>query len=141
MYNIKNILDDINLYSSVDKNQKSIIFLDELFNSTNIVEGVAASYSICNMLSTIPTNLTVFATHFLYLCKLAKTKKYINYKFEAECTTVDNKLNIYFPYKIKKGISNQYIALEILKLNNFNEKIINDAINIKEKIMSLKKKK
>lgn len=139
MYNIKNILDDISLHSSLDKSQKSIIFLDELFNSTNIVEGVAASYSICDMLSTIPTNLTVFATHFLYLCKLAKTKKYINYKFEAECTTVDDKLNIYFPYKIKKGISNQYIALEILKLNNFNKKIIDDAIIIKEKIMSLKK--
>jgi DNA mismatch repair ATPase MutS len=131
MYNIKNIIDDIKL------NNNSIIFLDELFNSTNIIEGISASYSICDMLSQIPTNLTIFATHFLYLCKLSKNKKYKNYKFEAFCTDDD----IIFPYKLKKGISSQYIALEILKKNNFDEEIINNSINIKNKILSKCKKK
>ncbi len=125
MYNIKNIIDDIKV------NNNSIIFLDEMFNSTNIIEGISASYSICDMLSRIPTNLTIFATHFLYLCKLSKNKKYKNYKFDAIC----NNNNIIFPYKLKKGISSQYIALEILKNNNFDEEIINNSINIKNKIL------
>jgi DNA mismatch repair ATPase MutS len=127
MYNIKMILDDIR-----NNKNNSIVFLDELFNSTNIVEGVAASYSICDMLSKIPSNLTIFATHFLYLCKLSENNKYKNYKFEAICS--EN--NIVFPYKLKKGISSQYIALEILKNNNFDEEIINNSINIKNKILS-----
>ncbi len=125
MFNIKSIIDD------VKTTKKSIVFLDEMFNSTNIIEGVSASYSICDMLSQIPTNLTVFATHFLYLCNLSKKKKYKNYKFEAIC----NNNEIIFPYKLKKGISSQYIALEILKNNNFDEKIINNSIKIKNKIL------
>ena len=41
----------------------------------------------------------------------------------------DKSDNIIYPYKIKKGVSNQFIALELLKLNNFDEDIIDLAIN------------
>lgn len=132
MYNIKNIIDDIDNHSR--KSEKSIVFLDELFNSTNIVEGVASSYAICDKLSKITTNLNIFATHFIYLCKLSRNKKYVNYKFEADIKNEE----INFTYKIKKGISNQYIALEILRTNNFDKDIIDASIDIKNNIMSLK---
>jgi DNA mismatch repair ATPase MutS len=136
MYNIKSILDDIKLHSA--NNTNSIVFLDELFNSTNIVEGVAASYAICDKLSQFKSNLNIFATHFVYLCKLSKNKKYINYKFEANCSNENNTTTLTFPYKIKKGISSQYIALEILKMNKFDDDIIDDSIVIRNNIMNIK---
>ncbi len=138
MYNIKSILDDIKLYSA--NNTNSIVFLDELFNSTNIVEGVAASYAICDKLSKFESNLNIFATHFVYLCKLSKNKKYINYKFEAnyDQSKSNDTIALTFPYKIKKGISSQYIALEILKMNKFDDDIIDDSIIIRNNIMNIK---
>tara|TARA_B110000261_G_C13088405_1_gene358875 strand:- start:507 stop:2402 length:1896 start_codon:yes stop_codon:yes gene_type:complete len=127
------IVDNIEIIKNCNENKKlSIIFLDELFNSTNIIEGISGSYGICSNLSKIKTNITLLTTHFTYLYKLKKTGCFQNYKMNA---IIEND-NIIFPYKISKGLSKQYIALELLKnklLNNDNKSIINKDI-IKESI-------
>ena len=57
--------------------------------------------------------------------------KVVNYKFEVD---YDKENNILFNYKIKRGISRQYIALDLLKKNNFDEDIIKDAIEMCNKL-------
>ena len=46
------IINNVNIVKYCkDNNKKSILFLDELFNSTNVIEGICGSYSICKKLS------------------------------------------------------------------------------------------
>ena len=48
------IIKNVNIIKTCkEKNKKSIIFLDELFNSTNVIEGICGSYGICKNLSDI----------------------------------------------------------------------------------------
>ena len=78
------IVSNVNIIDKCNKENKlSILFLDELFNSTNIVEGICGSYSICKKLSDMSTNITLLTTHFTYLYKLEKTKRFKNYKMNA----------------------------------------------------------
>lgn len=109
----------------------SIIVMDEIFNSTNPIEGIAGAYAIAKKIGKCATNLTLISTHYLYLTKLVKEiDSFANYKMDVNVT--DD--SITFPYKLKKGICKQFIALELLKKNGFDDSLIEDAINIKEKL-------
>ena len=129
------IINNVNIVKYCkDNNKKSILFLDELFNSTNVIEGICGSYSICKKLSESRKNITLLTTHYTYLSKLEKTGKYKNYKMNAKV----NKDNIEFPYKICEGFSKQYVALELLKKNKLlkdNQDIFNEAIKFKKKLI------
>ena len=129
------IIENINNVEKCKKSNKfSILFLDELFNSTNIIEGLSGSYSICKKLCDTNTNITLLTTHYNYLNKLEKnTNKFKNYKMESK----QNDNIISFPYKIKEGYSKQYIALELLKNNENlknNKQIFIDAIDFKNNL-------
>jgi DNA mismatch repair ATPase MutS len=54
-----------------------------------------------------------------------------NYKFEV---SYDQNGEIQFHYQLKRGVSRQYIALELLKKSGFEEDLINTAIDISKKI-------
>jgi DNA mismatch repair ATPase MutS len=124
LYNLKQL-------ENTSKNDFVFIIMDEIFNSTNPVEGIAAAYAIVKKISEYNNCILIFTTHYIYLTKLAKnTDRFINYKMNVIITDG----TITFPYKLFKGFSKQYIALELLKQNGFDEKIINDAIQIKNKL-------
>jgi hypothetical protein len=113
----------------------SLIVMDEIFNSTNPIEGISGAYAIAKQIGSYKTNITIISTHYLYLTKLAaKLKHFANYKMGVEISGDDIK----FPYKLKKGICKQFIALELLKQNGFDAKIIKDAIEIKQLLTTKK---
>jgi hypothetical protein len=116
----------------------SFIVLDEIFNSTNPIEGISGAFSIINKISSFEKNLSIVATHYLYLTRLEKLypERFTNIKINL---SQDEAGSIKFPYKISKGISQQYIALELLKKNGFDEDIINEALAIKSRFISKKK--
>ena len=129
----------------LDKKQFSFIVLDEIFSSTNYIEGFSGAYSILKNLCKFKNTLFIVTTHYTDLCILEKdTKNKIeNYKFSVE---YDKDNNIIFNYLLEKGVSYQYIALELLKNNGFDKNIIDDAIEIsknisKSKIKNKKNKK
>jgi DNA mismatch repair ATPase MutS len=128
MNRIHQNLHDIEVVNALG--QPSILFLDELFNSTNYPEAVAATYAICKNLKTITNNMCVFATHYHELA--IKPNLFATLKMDA----IVNDSNITFPYKIEKGVSHQLLALELMKRKGFNEEIIDDAIVIKNQIQS-----
>ena len=121
--------DYIEKISNMDENTFSFIVLDEIFSSTNYVEGFSGAYSILKKLSTFKNALFIVTTHYTDLEILEKdTKGAIkNYKFEVK---YDKNKEIIFNYKIKEGISRQYIALDLLEKNGFSEDIIKDAKKI-----------
>jgi DNA mismatch repair protein MutS len=134
MFRSKEYIDKI---KNLDANKFSFIVLDEIFSSTNYVEGFSGAYSILKKISSFSNTLSITTTHYTDLEILEKdTKgKIINYKFEVEH---DSNNEIIFNYKLKRGISNQYIALELLKKNGFDEDVIEDALDMCKKIKDKK---
>ena len=136
--------DYIEKIKNLDADKFSFIVLDEIFSSTNYVEGFSGAYAILKKISSFSNTLSLTTTHYTDLEILEKdTKgKIVNYKFEVDH---DENNEIIFNYKLKRGISRQYIALELLKKNGFDDDLIETAIDIckkiKEKRLTFNKKK
>lgn len=110
-----------------------MVIMDEIFNSTNPVEGIAGALAICKKMGSYENAIVIFTTHYVYLTKLSKlTNTFINMKMNV----IQSQDDIQFPYKIDFGVSKQYIALELLKKNSFDKEIIDDAIALKTKLTS-----
>lgn len=134
MFRSKEYIDKL---KTLDQDKFSFIVLDEIFSSTNYVEGFSGAYSILKKISSFENTLSITTTHYTDLEILEKdTKgKILNYKFEVDH---DESGELVFNYILKRGMSRQYIALELLKKNGFDEDVINVAMNICGKIKSNK---
>ena len=98
-------------YLKENEDDKSLIIMDELFSSTNNKEGIEAAKIVCKEMVKYKNNLTLLTTHYSELSSLEKeTKKFKNYKFLIRR---NEKNDIVFTYKLKKGFSKDYIALEL----------------------------
>lgn len=125
MYRCKDKLDILKQNSG-----RSFFVMDEIFNSTNPIEGIAGAYSIARKISDYPQCILMLTTHYVYLTKLKRTNKFVNYKMNV----IKDGDTIMYPYKLDKGVSRQYIALDLLKRNNFDEDVIQEALAIKDKL-------
>lgn len=134
MFRSKEYIDKL---KNLDDNKFSFIVLDEIFSSTNYVEGFSGAYAILKKISSFSNTLSITTTHYTDLEILEKdTKgKILNYKFEVN-HDINNE--IVFNYILKRGTSRQYIALELLKKNGFDEDVLEDAIKICKKIKDKK---
>jgi DNA mismatch repair ATPase MutS len=126
--------DNIDVIKSLKPHEFAFVTMDEIFNSTNVVEGISGAYAIAKKMSSYDNMMMIFTTHFPYLTKLAKnTKNFENWKMNVE---IDEKTNhITFPYKLSKGVSKQYIALELLREKGFDKDILDEAIELKKKFL------
>ena len=130
-------LNYINKLRNMEKQKKfSIVIMDEIFNSTNPKEGISGAFAICKKISTFKNSLSVITTHFNYLTKLDEYG-FENYKIPIK----KEEDKIIYTYKLKKGISNQFIALDLLKEKGFDNEIIQESRNIYKKLNKVKKKK
>jgi len=116
----------------------SFVIMDELFSSTNHVEGFSGAYAILNKMAQYKKSLFMVTTHYTKLSGLEKDNKdhIANYKFEVDR---DLSGNIKFNYRLKRGFSKQFIALELLKNNGFDEDIIEKAMEVSKKLLKPKK--
>lgn len=118
----------LNIIQHLPENHKSFILMDEIFSSTNVIEGISGAFAILQKLTSYSSITVIITTHLIYLTKLPH---FVKMKMNASVTDDD----IYYPYQLSYGVSKQYIALEILK-NNFDQDIIDNAIQIKNKLLS-----
>ena len=134
MFRSKEYIDKI---KNLDVNKFSFIVLDEIFSSTNYVEGFSGAYSILKKISSFSNTLSITTTHYTDLQILEKETngKILNYKFEIE-RNLNNE--IVFNYILKRGTSTQYIALELLKKNGFDDDVIQVAIETSKRIKDKK---
>ena len=125
--------DYIEKLKNLENNKFSFIVLDEIFSSTNYVEGFSGAYSILKKISSFTNTLFITTTHYTDLEILEKDTngRILNYKFEV---SHDANNEIIFNYLLKRGTSRQYIALELLKRNGFDDDVIEIAIDICKKI-------
>lgn len=99
------------------KNKFVLTLFDELFTGTNYKEGLRGSRHVCNLFSNFNTSLFCLTTHYTKLSKLEKKfpTKFMNYKMEANVKKNKNNIDIQFPYIITRGVSQQFIAIDLLK--------------------------
>ena len=117
----------IETLDSIRNNEFSFIIMDEIFTSTNYIEGYSAAFAICKKLSEYRNSISVITTHFTNMTN----KRMTNYKFVIDRNEDDD---IIYTYKMKRGVSKQYIALELLKKAGFHQNVIDEAIQIAEKM-------
>lgn len=111
----------------------AFIIMDEIFSSTNPVEGIAGGYAVAKNIASTGTCICAISTHFTYLSKLAKkTGLYSNWQMPVAMAQD----RFEYPYKLRKGVCRQYIALELLKRTQFGDAIVKDAIEIKKQMTS-----
>ena len=106
----------------------SLVALDEIFTSTNYKEGIAGSYSIIKYISeNFPDVLCLVTTHYHCLSELENlsNNKIVNYCLSVN-RTEEGKLEGY-SFKVKKGVSEEHVALDLLELEGFSNDIIKIA--------------
>lgn len=137
MYRSRDYLEKL---KSLDEKQFSFIVLDEIFSSTNYIEGFSGAYAILKKISSFSNTLSITTTHYSDLDCLEKDTngRFMNYKFEVE---VDENENIKFNYLLKRGTSRQYIALQLLSQNGFDNDVIQTAIEMSKNIIIKRKSK
>lgn len=109
----------------------SFVIMDEIFNSTNPIEGISGAYAIAKSLGNEQSTVVMFTTHYNYLTKLQKnTRRFVNYKMDVIRTDT----GFVFPYKLSRGVSKQYIALDLLRSKGFTDEIVEEALRIKNKL-------
>ncbi len=109
--------------------------MDELFTGTNPKEGIAGSFGVCQYLGSFKNNVMIITTHFKELTNLEKSHKdsFKNMKFSIN-ELYDGSFRR--PYKIEDGVSNQNIAIKLLKQKGYHESIINGALDKLDELAS-----
>jgi len=124
-------LEHIKSLDKIEKNNHSFVIMDEIFSSTNPNEGISGAYAIADKLSKYKNNICLITSHYSYLTNLEKEGKFKNYKIPI---SRDKANNIVYNYKLVQGISNQFIALELLEKKGFDKEIIKKAQKINNEI-------
>lgn len=105
--------------------QFSFVAIDEMFSGTSPEEGRAAAYSVAKHLGKFSNNICMIATHYPLLTKLAKdTQHFTNYKVSVK---IGQNRSISYPFKLEPGISDQHVAIDILRAEGFDNQILKDA--------------
>ncbi len=111
------------------QNEESNLFLlDEIYKGTNTIERISAGKAVLSYL-TKGNNLVCVSTHDIELVDLLKDE-YDLYHFSEK---VEDK-NVDFDYKLKEGKLTTRNAIRILQINDYPEKIIEEAFKLSKEL-------
>jgi len=102
----------------------NLFFLDEIFKGTNTVERVSAGKAVLSWLAKAD-NIVFVSTHDMELTDLLQ-EEYVLYHFSEQ---VGDK-NVDFDYKLKPGKNHNRNAIKILKINDYPESVVQEAVDI-----------
>lgn len=109
-------------------NQFGFFVADEMFNGTSPNEAEATAYSVAKNLSYRGNIMCVLATHFPLLTTLVNANSlFRNYQVSVDR---DQQGNISYRFKLEPGISQQHVAIDILKMQGFDGAILTEAQSI-----------
>lgn len=108
--------------------QFSFALFDEVFNGTSPYEGSAAAFSIVDDLAKKENSINIVATHFSLLTQLAEHNARIkNYKVSV---VVHDDGTIEYPFHLEPGISQQHVAIDILRNEGVHADILDRAMMV-----------
>jgi len=106
----------------------NLFLLDEIFKGTNTVERISAGKAVLSYLAKAD-NIVFVSTHDIELAELLKDE-YVLYHFSEK---VDHK-TVDFDYKLKEGKLKNRNAIRILQINDYPDRIINEAFEISKEL-------
>jgi DNA mismatch repair protein MutS len=122
VFQVQNLMNSI---EELPRDQFSFTIMDEIFSGTNAVEAEVAAYSVAKSLAKNTNSICMIATHFTKLTELQKdTNSYTNYKVSV---VKNDDGSLTYPYLLQHGITNQRIALDILRENGFDSELVKEA--------------
>ena len=107
-----------------NKDNNHLCVFDEIYSGTNPDEAIKSAYGYLKYLNNLENVNYILTTHYHKLCKKLNNKKN-NYHMEIN----DKESELFFTYKIKKGISKIKGGVKVLKDLNYPEHIINNISN------------
>ncbi|CAI9084551.1 DNA mismatch repair protein MutS [Candidatus Methylacidiphilum fumarolicum] len=118
--------------------ERSLVILDEVGRGTSTFDGLSLAWAIVEDLYKTNKSLTLFATHYHELAKLADFYPEIkNYSMAVVETTE----NVVFLRKVVQGSMNKSYGIQVAKLAGIPERVIEKAKKILSLMESDKKKK
>ena len=127
-YYFEEVLSVKKMISESSSNKKNLFLLDELFKGTNTVERIAAGKAVLSALAR-NNNIVLVSTHDLELTDML-SNEYELYHFSE---TVDNN-TVGFDYKLKEGKLKNRNAIRILKINDYPNDVVNEAMKISKEL-------
>jgi len=119
-----------------DESKLAFVVVDEIFSSTNPVEGISGAYSVALNLARNPHDTCIISTHYTYLCRLQSRRLnreplFVNVQMPVDLSCVPPR----YPYRVRPGVCRQYIALDLLRQNGFDTRVLEDAFEVKRRIL------
>lgn len=121
-YYLSEVESVLTLVRAKESGQQHLFLLDEIFRGTNTTERVAAAYAVLAFLNT-GHDLAIVATHDLELLELLEGT-YAMHHFREQ--VAGNGLT--FDYLIQPGASSTRNAIELLKVMQYPESLVADAL-------------
>lgn len=116
----------LNTVKNLKDGKRAFTVMDEIFSATAPREGEAAAFGVGYSLAQVPHALTIIATHFARLTTLARETNgaFSNYKVFVE---YNKDGSFTHPFLLKPGRSHQVIALDLMRKDGFESKILEYA--------------
>jgi hypothetical protein len=116
--------------------RRALVVMDEIFSSTNPVEGIAGAFAVAKHMAACRGALCVISTHYLYLCRLPRDTggRFANFRMPVRLDGATGSVAGH-PYRLRRGVSRQYVALELLKDSGFGADLVADAIQVKRDLL------
>lgn len=113
----------------------SFNIMDEIFVSTNYLEGMSGAYAVIKSLGTLKNSLHIITTHF---DKLTEPEMpipgYVYKHFTIDVDTMDDTV-ILKDYKLRDGVNRKHMALHLLKLRGFDSGLVESAREMYAKLV------
>jgi DNA mismatch repair ATPase MutS len=116
------------LHALEEKRHFSFNIMDEIFVSTNYLEGISGAYGVIKSLEQYPCSMNIITTHFDKLTTVPLPQfcyKYFTINTSEDTQTGETRIEK--DYKLRVGINDKHMALQLLKLRGFDETLIKNA--------------
>ena len=123
-YYFEEVLTIKNMIEKSQTNDSNLFLLDQIFKGTNTIERISAGKAVLSFL-TRNSNVVFVSTHDIELTDMLN-EEYDLYHFSEQ---VDNK-TVDFDFKLKPGKLKNRNAIRILKINDYPDQIITEALEI-----------
>ena len=116
----------------------ALVVLDEMFSSTNPTEGVAAAAACAARLAAHPGCISIISTHHVALCRVLTRRQFVPFSMPVRIGPDGGVVG--HPYRLRRGICRQYVAIELLRGAGFDEGIVEEAVAIKNQLVNRRRK-
>jgi DNA mismatch repair protein MutS len=102
----------------------SLVLMDEIGRGTSTFDGLALAWAIARQLLDVNKSLTLFATHYFELTRLAQEfRQAVNVHLDA----VEHKDHIVFLHSVEEGPANQSYGLQVAQLAGIPAAVVRAA--------------